>query len=86
MTTTTTTVIQTVALDDSEVMFRSRLLTGEKDGPELLEALDRLKMRDRESSRRVLKLGALGVVSYGRAVEALRTYHETSVITYPAYL
>lgn len=82
----TTNVIQTVPLDDAEVLFRSRLLTQEGDGAELLAALDRLKMRHRSDSVRVLKLGALGVVSYGRAVETLRVYGQTGVIMHPAFL
>lgn len=81
-----TNVIQTVPLDDSEVLFRSRLLTQEKDGAELLAALDRLKVRHRSDSLRVLKLGGLGVVSYGRAVETLRVYGQTGVIMHPAFL
>lgn len=89
MTTTTTMaggVLTGPPLDDAETLFRTRLLTDEKDGAELLAALDRLKMRHRDASVRVLRLGALGRVSYGRALDALRTYRDTSVITYPPFM
>lgn len=84
--TMTTTVINGAALDDAEVLFRTRMLTDEKDGAELLAALDRLKDRDRAASVRTVRLGSLGMVSYARALDVLRTYRDTSVITYPQFL
>lgn len=83
----TTTTITPATVDDAEIMFRTAMLVREKDGAELSAALDRLKMRDPATGRTVIRLGTLGaVVSYGRAVDTLRTYSETSVIMYPQFL
>lgn len=82
----TTTVIQTVPLSDAEAQFRSRLLTGEKDGVDLLGALDRMSTTHPNVARHVVKAGTLGVVSYGRALECLRTYASTKVAMPPQYL
>lgn len=85
--TMTTTTITTATVGDVEIMFRSALLTRERDGAALSAALDRLKTRDPEVGRDVVRLGSLGAaISYGRAVDVLRTYADTSVILHPQFL
>lgn len=83
----TTTTITMATVDDAEIMFRSTLLVRERDGAELVAALDRLKLRVPDVGRDVIRLGTLGaVVSYERAIDTLRTYADTSVVLYPKFL
>jgi hypothetical protein len=72
--------------DDSVVMFRSRLLVDERDGVDLLAALDRMVQCHNPTAQRVVLMASLGTVSYGRALESLRTYARTGVAVMPVPL
>lgn len=69
--------------DDSVMIFRSVLLRTQRDGCELVAALDRMVARAPQVARQVIFAGSLGQVSQGRAADALRTYLDTGVAVAP---
>jgi len=73
--------------DDRVQEFVSSLLRTEKDGPALVQAVSRLIARHNPIARQVVSAGTLGrVVSYPRAVAAVRTYADTGVAVTPETL
>lgn len=73
--------------DDSVIMVRSRLLlVTESDGADLVATLDRAAVVHPEFASKVIAAGSLGMIMFGRAVDALETYARTGVAQAPQVL
>lgn len=74
---------QVQGMDDSVVIFRSRLLRLEEDGPELRVIFDRMFVRHPQVAAQVVAAGSLGEVMWSRAVASLEIFRDTQVAQAP---
>lgn len=66
-------------LGDQTELFRSMILRTQRDGSDLVVALDRMIVVAPLAATEIILAGSLGRVSQARAVTALRTYRDTRV-------